>query len=141
MPGKKKVRKKTTFSLGSILKKRAIDSNGGVIGSVEDIIVTVGGDRPEALLSIRDAEGKETQISFTDIASISEVVLLSKVILKGAETMKPAEAFAPAKPEKIAAVPTPPPPPTPSTSMKCTKCGFENTPGSKFCIMCGNSLA
>ncbi len=141
MSGRKKGGKKRTFSLGPILKKKVIDSNGGVVGSVEDIIVTVGGARPEALLSIRDEEGKMTQVSFTDIATISEVVLLGKVILKGAEAMKPAEAFAPAKPEKIEAVQAPPPPTTPPTISKCTKCGFENTPDSKFCIKCGNKLA
>ena len=142
MPDRKKKDKgKTTFSLSSILKKRVIDSNGGIIGSVEDVTVTIGGTKPEALLSIRSEEGKTAQVSFTDIATISEVVLLSKVILKEAEAVKPAEAFTPAKPGKIAEVQTPPTPPEPPATKKCAKCGFENTTDSKFCIKCGNNLA
>lgn len=138
----KKSKKKTTFSLSSILKKQAIDANGEVIGSVEDIVVTVGGEKPEALLSIRDGGGKEIQVSFTDISAISEVVLLSKDVAKGAKAVKPAKAFAPTKPKKVAKSPPPPPPPsTPPTTKKCTKCGFENKLDSKFCIKCGNKLA
>jgi sporulation protein YlmC with PRC-barrel domain len=136
----KKSKKKTTFSLNSILKKQVIDANGEVIGSVEDIIVTVGGDKPEALLSMRDGEGKETQVSFTDISAISEVVLLSKDIAKGTKAMKPAKAFAPTKPKKGATVPPPPPSTSPATK-KCSQCGFENRADSKFCIKCGNKLA
>jgi len=140
MSARKKGGKKTTFSLGSILRKQAIDANGGVIGLVEDVIITMGGTRPGALLSIRDRAGKVTQVSFTDIATISEVVLLSKAILEGATPMKPAGAFAPAKPEKIEAAQVPPPPPG-LLIKKCKKCGLENAPDSKFCISCGNSLA
>jgi hypothetical protein len=54
--------------------------------------------------------------------------------------MNPAEAFAPAKPEKNATVPTPMPPPVSLTARKRSNCGFENTAGSKFCIICGNDL-
>jgi len=141
---KKKGRKKTTFSLGSILKKQVVDSNGEIIGSVEDIIVTIGGEKPQALLSVRDEEGKETQVSFTDISAISEVVLLSRDVAKGTRVVKPAEVFAPARPGEVAVTPPPPPPPPPPTApatKKCARCGFENRPDSKFCIKCGNRLA
>jgi len=139
---KKKSKEKNTFSLSSILKKQTIDSNGEVIGSVEDVIVTIGGEKPEALLSIRDEEGKETQVSFTDISAISEVILLGKDVAKGTSVVKPAEAFAPTKPKKVpTAPPSPPPPSAPPTVKKCTNCGFENRSDSKFCIKCGNKLA
>ena len=140
MSKKKMSQKKTTLLLSTILKKQVVDSNGEIVGSVEDITVTIGGAKPEALLSITTQDGKEIQVSFTDVSAISEVVLLSKDILGGKKAVKPAKAFAPAKPKEPTATPTPPPPPTVPTTKKCGNCGFDNRPDSKFCIKCGNKL-
>lgn len=141
MPKKKKNQKKTTLLLSTILKKQVVDSNGEIVGSVTDIVVTIGGAKPEALLSVTTEDGKKIQVSFTDVSAISEVVLLSKDILEGKEAVKPAAAFAPAKPKKPTVAPTPLPPPTVPTTKKCGKCGFDNRLDSKFCIKCGNKLA
>jgi len=138
MPRKKGKGGKTTLLLSSILKKQVVDADGEIIGTVEDIIVTLGGKKPEALLAIRDEEGKDRQISFTDVSAISEVVLLSQSILEGKEVVKPSESFAPAKPMEVEVKTEPPPPPA---TKKCTNCGYENHPGSKFCIKCGTKLA
>jgi sporulation protein YlmC with PRC-barrel domain len=140
MSKKKKKQKKTTLLLSTILKKQVVDSNGEIVGSVEDIMVTIGGAKPEALLSINTQDGKEVQVSFTDVSVISEVVLLSKDIIEGTEALKPAASFAPAKTKKPTAAPAPPPPPATPTTKKCGKCGFDNRPDSKFCIKCGNKL-
>ncbi len=137
---KKTQKKKTTLSLNSVLEKQVVDSSGEIIGSVKDIIVTIGGEKPEALLLIKNEEGKETQVSFTDVSAISEVVLLSKDMLSGKDFVKPAGAFTAAEPKKVTTVPTPPPPPTVTATNKCPGCGFENRPDSKFCIKCGNKL-
>ena len=97
------------------------DENGNMAGTVRD--VGVAKDRGIVLL-IQAPDGGDAVIEWGRIGKIGEVILL-----------KPHDGTC------CAGQPTPAAPAMQEpASPSCTKCGFANAGGAKFCEMCGSKV-
>ena len=94
------------------------DENGNMAGTVRD--VGVAEDRGMALL-VQAPDGSDTVIEWGRIGKIGEVILLKAC----------GDACCSEQPSTEAQQ---------SASSGCTKCGFANAAGAKFCEMCGSKI-
>ena len=112
---------KQPVSIRPIAGMSVFDENGNMTGTVRD--VGVAKDRGIVLL-IQAPDGGDAVIGWGRIGKIGEVILL-----------KPHDGTC------CAGQPTPAAPATQEpASPSCTKCGFANAAGAKFCEMCGSKV-
>ena len=112
---------KQPVSIRPIAGMSVFDENGNMTGTVRD--VGVAKDRGIVLL-IQAPDGGDAVIGWGRIGKIGEVILL-----------KPHDGTCCAGQSTPAAPATQEP-----ASPSCTKCGFANAAGAKFCEMCGSKV-
>ena len=99
-------------SFNAITGMSVYDSNAKKIGTVKQ----VGVDSTQTVvLIITKSDGTEVSIKWNEIKKIGEIIILGEGQIS------------------TTSVPN-------TNSFRCTGCGFQNKPGSKFCESCGNKL-
>jgi sporulation protein YlmC with PRC-barrel domain len=109
-----------------ILGKSVVASNGLIVGTVADLVVS-----PEGKVGIRvtpksQSSSQESVVGSEDIQAIGDVILLKA---KGVE-----------RNIAVSSQVVPPPPNPVIQTRTCRRCGYLNGMNSRFCIKCGNSL-
>jgi hypothetical protein len=100
-----------------------IDQDARILGEVSDLAITGEG---EVGISVKPEEGDEIMMKLDRIKKIADVILLkAEGYLKKAD-----EAPTPSEPELISQ----------QGADICSNCNFENLPGTKFCVKCGEKL-
>jgi sporulation protein YlmC with PRC-barrel domain len=112
-----------------VIGKQVIDKNGMIIWNVNDISFDL--DSKEIAIIVISKKGSTINFSSEEIESAGDVLLLNKEV--DLQTITPT----PPPPE----TPTTTPPQTPTKPGLCQLCGYQNDPGSKFCIKCGQKLS
>jgi sporulation protein YlmC with PRC-barrel domain len=107
-----------------LIGKLVVDQEARVLGEVEDLAIT---ENSEVGISVKSDEGDEKMLKLDRIKKIGDVVLLTSE--KGAEK----------KPEAKPSKPKPEPEEEEETN-KCPSCGWDNLPGTNFCVKCGSKL-
>jgi sporulation protein YlmC with PRC-barrel domain len=105
-----------------LIGKLVVDQEARVLGEVEDLAIT---EDSEVGISIKSEEGEEKMLKLDRIKKIGDVVLLASE-----KTAEKPEAK-PIKPE---------PEPEEEETNQCPSCGWDNLPGTNFCVKCGSKL-
>ena len=145
--GQKTTTSSGSFKVGGYLKreeiigKPVVTSDAIIIGNVKDIAVSIDG---KAALEVdRKSDGSdmpdtphEVFVDSEDIQAVGDVILLrhskSGLVQQSTESKKTTLTTS-APPSFPSGTPSAP-------QHACPKCGFLNTPNSRFCIKCGSSL-
>lgn len=98
-------------SFNAIAGMTVFDGNAKKIGTVKQVGVDAS---QNVVLIITRNDASETSVKWNQIKKIGEIILLGEEQSENANTMPPIS--------------------------KCTSCGFENKPGSKFCQSCGSQV-
>jgi len=118
------------ISREKLIGKQVIDLRASIIGTVKDISLGLGGERPEIALLVTSQLG-EVNVRWDSIQAVGDVIILKEVFEKPTAPM----------PEPTA-IPTPPTTVSPPTQrgLVCPSCGHSNSPGTRFCVRCGTKL-
>jgi sporulation protein YlmC with PRC-barrel domain len=124
------------LSKKKVIGKQVIDKNGMIIGNVNDISFDL--DSKEIEIIVISKKGTTINFSSEEIESAGDVLLLNKEV--DLQTL-PTPSPPPETPSPSPATPTTTPPETSTKPGLCQLCKFQNDPGSKFCIKCGQKLS
>jgi sporulation protein YlmC with PRC-barrel domain len=128
-----------TLSRERIVGKQVIDVNGHILGSVKDIALDL--KSKEFSLKVTTRSGAEVSVQVEDIAASGDVILLNKPIMVQESSVLTAISAPTVQPPSAPQVPAPvPPAPQTQPTGLCPSCGYQNDPGSRFCIKCGTKL-
>jgi sporulation protein YlmC with PRC-barrel domain len=119
---------KKYLSRKDIVGKQVIDSKAMILGNVKELSFDL--ETRDIGLTIATKDGKEVNVSSSDMMSIGDVVLLKSTL---------SEVKTPKIVEKAAS--PPPPPPQPAKPGLCAVCGYQNDKKAKFCIKCGAKMS
>jgi sporulation protein YlmC with PRC-barrel domain len=118
---------KKYLSRKDIVGKQVIDSEAMIQGNVKELSFDL--EAKDIGLTIATKDGKEVNVSSSDIRSIGDVILLKRTL---------SEVETPKIDEKTPS--TPPLPPQPAKPGLCAVCGYQNEKTAKFCIKCGAKM-
>ena len=102
----------TTSSFNAIAGMTVYDENAKKLGTVKQVGVDA---TQNVVLVITKNDGSEVTSKWNQIKTIGEIIILGE---GQQETMSSVQ----------------------SSSSRCSSCGFENKPGSKFCQSCGSQV-
>jgi sporulation protein YlmC with PRC-barrel domain len=106
-----------------LIGKLVVDQEARVLGEVEDLAIT---ENSEVGISIKSEEDEETMLKLDRIKKIGDVILLTSE----KDDKKPQAKPTMPKPE----------PKEEEETNKCPSCGWDNLPGTNFCVKCGSKL-
>jgi sporulation protein YlmC with PRC-barrel domain len=131
-----------------LIGKPVVGTDAIIVGTVMDLAVSPDGRVAIQVRRKNDVQSSNEQeldlfVGSEEIQAVADVILLKHKSTRagqGMDTQSPAIGTE-AQGSYTATVPYPPsPPPQVSTLKTCSRCGYANSPTSRFCIKCGNSL-
>ena len=108
--------------------KPVVNQEAIIVGEVEDLALTVDG---KVGISVKSGEGDEFLLRPNDIKKIGDVILL-----KSEDDEKKSESTSSEKQRGLEEISVD----SPQKNI-CSSCGWENEPGTKFCVKCGSKLS